>query len=129
MKKNNLSKQKKYLTSLLQNGHEVIVVDGGSSDKTVTIAKHIGCKTIITKPSRGHQLHTGALEGCHDTLVFLHADTFLPTNSTELINKSLEASQKHWGRFDVQFSNTSYIFRVIAYFYEYAHFTYRYCYR
>ena len=55
-----LVSQQETLKSLIDEGHEVIVVDGGSSDNSVEIAKQMGCKTLVTKPSRGYQLHFGA---------------------------------------------------------------------
>jgi uncharacterized protein len=58
--------------------HEVIVVDGGSSDKTLEIAKEWGATTIVTKASRGHQMHVGAQQATGDVLLFLHGDTLLP---------------------------------------------------
>lgn len=112
----NLIKQKKLLSYLIKQGHEIIVVDGGSRDLSMTIAKQIGCQTIATKSSRGYQLHSGALKSNNEILLFLHADTFLPNNAVELICKSLNTSSKHWGRFAIKFSNSSPVFKAIAWF-------------
>jgi len=59
---------------------EVIVVDGGSHDDTVSIAKTLGARVIKGLPSRSRQMNLGAGEASGDVLVFLHADTRLPKN-------------------------------------------------
>ncbi len=112
----NLVKQQTTITTLLNDGHEVIVVDGNSQDTTVELAKKIGCKAIVTKASRGHQLHLGALQSKHNILLFLHADTLLPEHALDLIHQSLELEQKAWGRFNINFSSPKFIFKVLAWF-------------
>ena len=56
---------------------EVIVVDGGSSDRSVEIAQAFGASVIRTPPGRGRQLRAGAHEAAGPWLLFLHADTRL----------------------------------------------------
>jgi rSAM/selenodomain-associated transferase 2 len=55
----------------------VIVVDGGSSDDTVSIAKYSGAKVGSAPRGRGGQLAAGAGESVSDWLLFLHGDTLL----------------------------------------------------
>jgi len=55
----------------------VIVVDGGSDDDTVAIAKNEGARVIETAAGRGHQMNQGAAIASHERLLFLHADTQL----------------------------------------------------
>lgn len=113
---NFLTSQQDSFKSFIDDGHEILVIDGGSKDKTMKIANFIGCKTFATKASRGHQLHYGAEKSNNEHLLFLHADTLLPSNAAELINNALTPANKHWGRFNVRFSNTKLIFQIIAWF-------------
>ncbi|HRD75092.1 MAG TPA: TIGR04283 family arsenosugar biosynthesis glycosyltransferase [Hyphomicrobiaceae bacterium] len=56
---------------------EVIVVDGGSADRSVEIADQAGCTIVRSERGRGQQLATGAAAARHPWLLFLHADTIL----------------------------------------------------
>jgi len=53
------------------------VVDGGSSDETVSVAERYNCKTISVPRGRGQQLAAGAEVATKSWLLFLHADTIL----------------------------------------------------
>jgi rSAM/selenodomain-associated transferase 2 len=69
---------------------EIIVVDGGSNDQTITIAEKCGALTIISeKKGRATQMNKGALMARGDILYFLHADSIPPQNFTDhIINAS-----------------------------------------
>ena len=56
---------------------EIIVVDGGSGDDTLSIAKAFGAHVIEARQGRGQQLAVGALASHGEWLLFLHADTRL----------------------------------------------------
>jgi len=70
--------------TITSTGHgsntEIIVVDGGSTDHTVSIAKTQGAKVIESYPPRSRQMNQGAEAASKDILLFLHADTLLPEN-------------------------------------------------
>lgn len=56
---------------------EVIVADGGSTDRTLRIAENTGVEVVTSPPGRGGQLRAGAARARHPWLLFLHADTEL----------------------------------------------------
>ena len=97
---------------------QLIVVDGGSSDRTGDIVKRFrpfavsGPSSISPRPSlvllnsppgRAIQMNAGAAASRGDVLVFLHADTRLPFHARRLIERALEDSACVGGRFDVRF--------------------------
>jgi len=57
---------------------EVIVVDGGSTDRTVREAEHLGARVIHSLPGRARQQNCGAAFARGENLLFLHGDTLLP---------------------------------------------------
>jgi rSAM/selenodomain-associated transferase 2 len=58
-------------------GDEVIVVDGGSSDETASIAGSLRCKLLTSERGRALQQNVGAQAAGGDVLLFLHADNWL----------------------------------------------------
>jgi rSAM/selenodomain-associated transferase 2 len=56
---------------------EVIVVDGGSSDRTREVADQAGAELLTAPPNRGTQMRAGANAARHPWLLFLNADTVL----------------------------------------------------
>ena len=64
--------------SILNKEGEIIIVDGGSKDRTIDVAQIYGAKVYKSKEkNRGLQLHIGAKNSTGDWLIFLHADTRL----------------------------------------------------
>lgn len=68
------------LTSLMKRlPHEIIVADGGSSDRTRLICeKFAGVRLISSEAGRGRQMNAGATAATGDVLFFIHADSTLP---------------------------------------------------
>ncbi|MFV0367903.1 MAG: TIGR04283 family arsenosugar biosynthesis glycosyltransferase [Hyphomicrobiaceae bacterium] len=59
---------------------EVIISDGGSSDRTLKVADQAGARVITSKPGRGGQLRAGADAAGQPWLLFLHADSVLSSD-------------------------------------------------
>lgn len=102
------------LGPLRARGHEVIVVDGGSTDATVTIAEG-GAERVLRAPrGRAFQMNAGAAAATGDVLLFLHADTQLPRDADRLILEGLAHTRRRWGRFDVHIRGTHPALPVVA---------------
>ncbi len=84
---------------------EVIVVDGGSSDGTASKARPLADRVIEAHRGRATQMNAGAAAAKGDVLLFVHADTRLPTNADALIANGLAHSRRAWSRFDVRFDH------------------------
>jgi rSAM/selenodomain-associated transferase 2/rSAM/selenodomain-associated transferase 1 len=73
---------------------EVILVDGGSIDDTVSIAQGFGVKVISAAKGRAHQMNVGAAAATGKILLFLHADTFLPLGFETMVRSTLQPPLK-----------------------------------
>jgi uncharacterized protein len=71
--------------------HEVIVVDGGSTDATVQRAKEAAVTVLSSKPGRARQMNAGAARAEGSSLLFLHADTLLEPRCAEAVPRTLRA--------------------------------------
>lgn len=96
-----------------QQGHEVIVVDGGSEDNTISIAQSLADTVIKSQPGRAIQMNTGAKSAKFNVLWFLHADTLIPEHAIESIQDALNKKGYNWGWFKINLSGTNMFFRVI----------------
>lgn len=91
---------------------EVVLVDGGSTDDTVSLARSAGLKLVRAPRGRASQMNAGARATQAPHLLFLHADTQLPEVALASVQ---EALQHHaWGRFDVQIQGQAKMLRVVA---------------
>ncbi len=108
----NLSRLGDYLRAVRQQGHEVIIVDGGSADNTLHVAYDITDTVIISIPGRAIQMNSGAAIAVGELLLFLHADTSLPADAIQILC-ALSPSKNYWGRFDVRLSSAKFVFRLI----------------
>ena len=68
---------------------EIIVVDGGSVDRTPDLAAAAGCHLVTAPRGRGTQMNAGAVAASGDILLFLHADVMLPVDAPLLIRRAL----------------------------------------
>jgi rSAM/selenodomain-associated transferase 2 len=93
---------------------EVIVVDGGSRDSTVSIAQQKRVKVITDiKSGRASQMNAGAAVAKGKILLFLHADTRLPDNYDELVKTTLQQPQVIAGAFKLKIQGQAKALRFI----------------
>jgi len=95
-------------------GHEVIVVDGGSHDGTPALARPRADHVLVSAPGRARQMGQGARIAQGDVLLFLHADTRLPDAACDTILSALQTAAR-WGRFDVRLSGSAPALRLIEF--------------
>ena len=100
------------LQAARSRGHEVIVVDGGSSDDTCSIATARVDRVLTYAPGRAGQMNHGAQIARGDIFVFLHADTLLH-NEFDRILAERGVSDTTWGHFDISLSGNHVMFRCI----------------
>lgn len=78
------------LRSCRAAGVEIIVVDGGSTDRTAELAVEGGARLLRSDPPRSIQMNAGAAVADGDTLIFLHADTRLPPDFARQARRTLD---------------------------------------
>jgi rSAM/selenodomain-associated transferase 2/rSAM/selenodomain-associated transferase 1 len=91
---------------------EIIVVDGGSTDDTLEIARRHGCRAFESYPGRGRQMNAGAAVATGEYLLFLHADTCLPMGFRQEVERVL-ANGFVCGAFPLQIAGGRFSFRLI----------------
>jgi rSAM/selenodomain-associated transferase 2 len=101
------------LLPLRERGAEVVVVDGGSSDGTWAIAAPLADRALAAPRGRARQMNAGAAVARGAVLLFLHADTLLPSDADRLIAQAL-AGGAAWGRFDVCIEGRPRMLRIVA---------------
>lgn len=95
-------------------GSEVLVVDGGSEDNTVDIARKAGARCLRSAPGRAAQMNAGAVEARGDILLFLHADTLLPPDYRDHVESALAGEGVIAGAFRLAFDDPRLSLRLIA---------------
>ena len=92
---------------------EVIVVDGGSQDSTVQIAKELGVKALVfNTANRAQQMNAGAQIATGEILLFLHADTRLPVEFDTMIYRAI-ASNVVAGAFALRIDSALWRLRLV----------------
>jgi len=90
----------KLLESIRESSpHEIIVADGGSTDRTMEIAKASGARVIAASRGRASQMNLAASAATGEFLLFLHADTFPPEHFPVIIAGTLNRPSTAAGAF------------------------------
>ena len=100
--------------SILNKEGEIIIVDGGSKDRTIDVAQIYGAKVYKSKEkNRGLQLHIGAENSTGDWLIFLHADTRLTHDYLTKIKSVFGGDKNSIYYFKFKINDKKIIYRVL----------------
>jgi rSAM/selenodomain-associated transferase 2 len=94
-------------------GVELLVVDGGSTDNTVDIAKSYDIQVLSTSPGKATQMNAGAEAAHGDILLFLHSDTKLAPGFVEQVKGALSQPGVSAGAFRLSIDGQGFGLRVI----------------
>ena len=94
-----------------QEYHELIIVDGGSTDGSISIAENYG-KVLTSVRGRAKQLNAGAAAATGDILIFLHADIWLEPGALAAVETALSLGYIGGG-FQQKIDGKSILYRII----------------
>jgi rSAM/selenodomain-associated transferase 2 len=97
----------------LNEEDELIIVDGGSSDRTLSIAGKFTDNIFTTKTGRASVMNYGADKASGDILLFLHADCLLPKNGLGMVRETLNDKNVAAGAFLLRIDHKGTAFRII----------------
>jgi rSAM/selenodomain-associated transferase 2 len=93
--------------------HEVVVVDGGSSDGTADLAEQKGARLVRAKErNRAIQMNEGRRLATGEALLFLHADTLIARGALASITNTLRDRQVVGGAFARRYASKSLFLRT-----------------
>ncbi len=94
---------------------EIIVVDGGSDDRTRDIAVAMGAQVLESPPGRAVQMNRGARAAIGDVLLFLHGDTALPPGYAVDVRAALRRPGVAAGAFRLVIDGSGRRFRMVEF--------------
>lgn len=98
------------LAAMIAAADEIVISDGGSRDATVALARRHGARVVEGPAGRGQQLNRGAEAARGEVLVFLHADTTLPSGALDRVREAV-AGGAVGGAFTIRFDRDSRLYR------------------
>lgn len=105
------------LASMSPRQVQLIVVDGGSTDETVAVAREHGVTLLASARGRARQMNRGAAHASGEVLLFLHADTQLPDAADQLVLQALRQTTPKapvWGRFNIRIDSRLPLLRLVS---------------
>lgn len=104
-----------HLSDAIGPSDELLVVDGGSSDKTISIVEENGF-TCLKSPKKGRaaQMNFGAEKSTGEVLYFVHADTFPPATFRDDIKEALTQGYES-GCYRYRFDKNHPLLKINAY--------------
>jgi rSAM/selenodomain-associated transferase 2 len=99
--------------TISQDIYEIIVVDIDTKD-SIKYIKQKDVIKVISKKGRANQMNEGIKYSTANILLFLHADTLLPSNAIEEIIVILKDTRIVAGAFDLSFDSNKYILKIIS---------------
>jgi len=109
-----------YNNSTSKHIAEILVVDGGSNDNTVSLAKKTGATVYKSEMGRAKQMNYGVKMAKGEILYFLHADTFPSKNFDQHIVNAISHNQEA-GCFQMKFDSDNWALHFFAWFTRYNH--------
>jgi len=104
-----------HLQSLPGSGEsEVIIVDGSPDGDTVRAIKHDGVRRLVSESGRARQMNRGAEDAAGAYLIFLHADTRLPSSALTLIEQVMADKEISGGAFDLRIDSEKASLKLIS---------------
>jgi len=97
----------------IDGGVEIVVVDGGSIDGTVEIARGCAVTVLTSRPGRAGQMNAGAAVAKGGMLLFLHADTCLPEGFPEHVRGVLHRPGVAAGAFRFELDAEGLRYRIL----------------
>jgi len=91
---------------------EIIVVDGDPLGSTINAIQATGIITAIAEKGRARQMNRGATLAAGEILLFLHADTLLPSHALSRITSTMNDKRFVAGAFDLGINSDRKIFRI-----------------
>jgi rSAM/selenodomain-associated transferase 2 len=102
------------LQPLRRQGHQIILVDGGSRDRTRERAAPLVDLLVEGPAGRARQMNLGAAAADGEIFWFLHADSRLPKDAAARVLHALERPDRCWGRFDVRLSGDGWLLQTVG---------------